>query len=172
MKKLLILALLTVATAVSSFAQNSVSLTLVNGATTYLIGTNRYKVYSIETTTTNAQTFKLWDNDNTNNIPSSSAAGWWGTNFVNGAYISRSTYATNVASSYVSPVGFTNWYTNAGIWSVTSTNVAATNAATPLVTVANGGAETRVTYANLILTRGAVVTSTGNGTITLYYSPE
>lgn len=171
MKKLLLLALAIVST-VSAFGQNSVSLSLLNGATTYLISTNRLRVYSIETTTTNAVTFKLWDNDNTNNVPSAATTGWWGTNFVNGAYISRSTYPTNIASSYVSTVGFTNWYTNAGIWSVTSTNAAATNAALPAVTVANGAAETRVTYANLILTRGAVVTSTGNGTVTLYYNPE
>lgn len=171
MKKLLLLALALVST-VSAFAQNSVSSTLVNGATTYLISTNRLRVYSIETTTTNAVTFKIWDNDNTNNVPTAATAGWWGTNFVNGQYISRATYATNLATSYVSPVGFTNWYTNSGIWSVTTTNAAGTNATVAMATVANGGAETRVTYANLILTRGAVVTSTGNGTVTLYYSPE
>jgi hypothetical protein len=171
MKKLLLLTLALVST-VSAFAQNQVSATLANGATTYLLSTNRLRVYSIETTTTNAVTFKIWDNDNTNNVPTAATTGWWGTNFVNGAYISRSTYATNLATSYVSPVGFTNWYTNAGIWSVTTTNAAGTNAVVPAVTVANGGAETRVTYANLILARGAVVTSTGNGTVTLYYSPE
>lgn len=171
MKKLLLLTLALVST-VSAFAQNQVSSTLVNGATTYLISTNRLRVYSIETTTTNAVTFKIWDNDNTNNVPTAATTGWWGTNFVNAAYTSRATYATNLATSYVSPVGFTNWYTNAGIWSVTTTNAAGTNASLPAVTVANGGAETRVTYANLILARGAVVTSTGNGTVTLYYSPE
>ena len=172
MKKLLLLVLALVST-VSAFAQNSVSSTLVNGATTYLLSTNRLRVYSIETTTTNAVTFKLWDNDNTNNIPTAAnTAGWWGTNFVNGAYISRTTFPTNIATSYVSTVGFTNWYTNAGIYSITTTNAASTNAVVPMATVANGGAETRVTYANVILSRGAVITSTGNGTVTLYYSPE
>ncbi len=171
MKKLLLLAL-ALATTVSALAQSTASLTITGGASTYLISTNRLRVYSIETTTTNAVTFKLWDNDNTNNVPTSSAAGWWGTNFVNGAYISRSTFPTNIATSYISPVGFTNWYTNAGIYSITVTNSASTNATLPMVTVANGTAETRVTYANAIFSRGAVVTSTGNGTVTLYYSPE
>ena len=171
MKKLLLIALAALST-LSAVAQSSISATLASGATTYLISTNRLRVYSIEVTTTNAQTFKFWDNDNTNNVPTAATSGWWGTNFVNGAYISRTTYATNLATSYVSPVGFTNWYTNAGIWSVTSTNVAATNAANVMTTVATGGAETRVTYVNQIFTRGVVATSTGNGTITFYYNPE
>lgn len=171
MKKLLLIALAALST-IGAYAQNSVSASLTAGASTYLISTNRLRVYSIEVTTTNAQTFKFWDNDNTNNVPTAATAGWWGTNFVNGAYISRSTYPTNMATSYVSPVGFTNWYTNAGIWSVTTTNAAATNAAVAMTTVATGGAETRVSYVNQIFTRGVVATSTGNGTITLYYNPE
>lgn len=171
MKKLLLIALAALST-FGAIAQSSVTATITGGAGTYLLSTNRLRVYSVEITTTNAQTFRLWDNDNTNNVPTAATSGWWGTNFVNGANISRVTYATNVASSYVSPVGYTNWYTNAGIWSLTTTNIAATNATVPMTVVATGGAETRVTYVNQIFTRGVVFTPTGNGTITLYYNPE
>lgn len=172
MKKLLLLALAGLLTASSAIAQNIATLTIANGPGTFLISTNRMKVYSIETTSTNAVSFKFWDNDNTNNTPSAATTGWWGTNFVNGQYISRSTYSTNYVTSYVSTVNYTNYYTNAGIWSVTTTNAAATNALPALASINNGGAETRVTYADVIFTRGAVVNASGNGTVTLYYRPE
>jgi hypothetical protein len=173
MKKLLLITLAGLLCASSALAQNMVSKTITDGAGIYLISTNRMKVYSIETTCTNAVSFKLWDNDNTNDVPTAAVtAGWWGTNFVNGANISRSTFATNLVTSYVSTVNYTNWYTNAGLYSVTTTNVAATNALPALTSISTGGAETRVTYVDAIFTRGAIVRSTGNGTITLYYRPE
>lgn len=171
MKKLLILIAM-LGISFGAVAQQTASVTITGGAGTYLISTNRLKVYSIESSTTNAMTFKLWDNDNTTNVPTSADTGFWGTNFVNGAYISRSSYLTNIATSYVNPLGYTNWYTNSGLWTVTTTNAATTNAMNPMLTVSHGAAETRVTYADLIFTRGAIVTTTGNGTITLYYRQE
>jgi hypothetical protein len=172
MKKLLLLTLAGLLLASSAIAQNIATLTINNGPGLFLISTNRLRVYSIETTSTNAVGFKFWDNDNTNNVPTASTTGWWGTNFVNGSTVSRATYPTNYATSSISTVNFTNWYTNAGIWSVTTTNTQATNALAALAAVNNGGAETRVTYANVIFTRGAIVHTTGNGTVTLYYRDE
>jgi len=173
MKKFLLLTLAGLLLASSAVAQNTATLTISTAPGLFLIGTNRMKVYSIETTSTNAVSFRFWDNDNTNNVPTAATtSGWWGTNFVNGQNISRSTYSTNYVTSYVSTVNFTNWYTNAGIWSVTTTNAAATNAVVPLQAVNNGAAETRVTYADVLFTRGAIVHASGNGTITFYYRPE
>lgn len=171
MKKLLIV-LLTLATATGAMAQATASLTINAAPGLFLISTNRLKVYSIETATTNAAAFRLWDNDNTNNVPNASTNGWYGTNFVNASYVSRASYLTNLTTSYTNPVGYISWYTNVGMWTVTTTNAAATNALAPLATIANGTAETRVTYQNVLFTRGAIVHATGNGTITLYYSPE
>jgi len=167
--KLLVLALgITGAQAQSTTA----SLTINTAPGLYLILTNRAKVYSVETASTNAAAFRLWDNDNTNNVPNFTGNGWAGTNYVNGSYISRSTFQTNYTSSYTTAVGLVSLYTNTGLWSVTSTNSAATNAVSPLVTVANGTAETRVTYVDALFTRGVIVHATGNGTITLYYRQD
>lgn len=172
MKKLLILIVM-LAVSASAFAQNIATLTFNNAPGLYLVTANRAKVYSIETTSTNAVGFRFWDNDNTNNVPTAATtAGWFGTNYVNGEYVSRSTYATNLVTSYTNPVGYASWYTNVGLWSVTSTNAASTNAVSPLVSINNGGAETRVTYVDGIFTRGVIVHATGNGTVTLYYRDE
>ena len=167
MKKLLVLIAM-VGLSVSAMAQSAVlSTNISNGAGYHLISTNRLKVYSIEVTTTNAYNFRFWDNDNT--LHTTNVTGFWGTNFINGSYISRSTYPTTYVNSYVGYNGYTNWYTNAGIWSVTVTNTQATNPVAPLFTIATSGAETRVNYVDAIFTRGMLVQSTGNGAITVYY---
>ena len=169
MKKLLVLIAM-VGLSVGAMAQSAVlSTNIINGAGLHLISTNRLKVYSIEVSTTNAYNFRFWDNDNTVNTPTSTGTGWWGTNFVSGSYISRSTYPTTYVNSYIGYNGFTNWYTNSGVWSVTTTNSQATNAVAPLFTIATSGAETRVNYVDAIFTRGMLVQSTGNGAITVYY---
>lgn len=163
-----------VATVASSNAQNVLSRTITGGGSLYLLTTNRAKVYSIEVSTTNAYTFQFFDNDNTNNVPLTTATGFWGTNFVNGAYISKSYYPTNIASSYVGVNGYTNWYTNSGMYALTTTNSAGTNAVAPLAVVTTSGTagETRVSYINALFTRGIVFYCTGNGAVTVYYTPE
>lgn len=172
MKKLLVLVAM-VGLAISATAQSyTISTNIINGAGLHLITTNRVRVYSIEITTTNAYNLKFWDNDNTVNTPTSTASGWWGTNFVNGAYVSRSTYPTSYVNSYVGYNNYTNWYTNAGIWSVTLTNSAATNATTAIYTAATSGAETRVNYVDVTFSRGVLVYTTGNAAITLYCRSE
>jgi len=159
--------------AASAVAQSYViSTNIINGAGLHLITTNRTRVYSIEITTTNAYNLRFWDNDNTVNTPTSTASGWWGTNFVNGAYITRSSYPTSYVQTYVSPQNFTNWYTNAGVWTVTATNAAGTNATTPLWTTATAGAETRVSYVDVVFSRGVLVYTTGNASVTLYCRQE
>lgn len=173
MKKLL-LVIAMVAIGYSAVAQSILSRTITSGGSLYLLTTNRAKVYSIEVSTTNAYTFQFFDNDNTNNVPTNALAGFWGTNFVNGSYVSKSFYTTNVASSYVGANNFTNWYTNSGLYALTTTNAAATNAVPPLATVTTSGTsgETRVSYINAIFTRGIVFYCTGNGAVTVYYTPE
>jgi len=167
MKKLLTIIAVLSLTA-SAMAQGVLTATLSSGLN--LVSTNRIRIYSIELTSTNAYTYKIWDNDNTS--ASGTTPGFWGTNFINGAYVSRSTYPTSYVNSYVSPPGFTNWYTNAGIWGVTITNAASTNALSPLYSISTAGAETRVVYADILCTRGVVIGANGNGTATIYYRQE
>jgi hypothetical protein len=66
------------------------------------------------------------------NCPSNSTP-LWGTNYTLPAnVVTRGYYATNMASTWVDPMGITNWYTNAGIFTYSTTNtVATTNALTP-----------------------------------------
>lgn len=169
MKKLL-LSLAMVGLAVSTFAQGILTTNITGGAGMFLLSTNRIRVYSIEVTTTNAYNFKFWDNDNT--TQTSASTGFWGTNFVSGAYVSRSSYPTTYVNSYINTQNFTNWYTNYGTWTATVTNAAATNAMSPLYQISTSGAETRLNYVDLIFTRGIVCLPSGNGTITLYYRYE
>jgi hypothetical protein len=171
MKKLLVIvAMLGLGLSVQS--QSMVS-TNVYAAGVHLLTPNRATVYSIEISSTNAYSYKLWDNDNLTHVPTAaSTPGWWGTNFVNGAYISRSSYATNISSSYTNPIGGISWYTNMGLWTVTSTNAASTNVVSPVVTISTGGAETRVSYVNATFVRGILLGVTGPGSVTVYYKSE
>lgn len=153
-------------------AQNLISTNILAGAGLHLISTNRIKVYSIEVSSTNSFNYRFFDNDNTDNVPTASTTGWWGTNFVSGAITTRTTYPTNYVVTFTNYNGYVNYKTNVGLWTLTTSVAQATNAASPLAVVATGGAETRVSYVNALFTRGVLLYSTGNGSITLYYSNE
>lgn len=171
MKKILSSILVGLLAVAGAYGQSAIiSTNIVAGAGNHLITTNRAKVYAIETTSTNAVSYRFFDNDNTTSTGASLAnAGFWGTNVVTGAYVSRVSYPTNYAVAFTNNYGlaYTNTYT--GIWTLNVTNAAATNAMSPLVSVATGGAESRVTYTDAIFTRGIVLGSSGNGNITVYY---
>src|SRR5215471_7531163 len=77
-----------------------------------LLSTNRASVYQVEATSTGGGLIQLFDSDNT-------AAPYYGTNYVNAAYATRITYPTNYVTSFIGYNGFTNWYTNLGIWTIT-----------------------------------------------------
>ena len=143
---------------------------------THQLSLARAKVYSIEISSTNAFTYRFYDNDNLTHSPAATATaqtnGYWGTNFVNTPYISRITFATNIVSSYTNYNGFANWYTNAGLYTLTTTNVASTTAMAALATITTGGAETRVSYVDALFNRGIIIGSTGAGSVTVYYRNE
>jgi hypothetical protein len=171
MKKF-ITALLAVGLSVSAFGQGLLS-TNITASGVHLLTTNRIKVYQIEVATTNAQTFRFYDNDNTTSTGAGLATpGFHGTNVVTGATYSRIMYPTNYASSFVSQSGFTNWYTNSGIYSLLVTNTQATNVLAASTVIATGGAETRLVGVDALFTRGVVVGATGTGSLTLYYKFE
>ena len=172
MKKLL-LSLLGLAMVLSAPAQGILSTNITAGAGVHLLTTNRLNVYAIEVGTTNAFTFRFYDNDNTTSSGSSLATpGFWGTNVVTGSYISRVTYPTNYLETFTNYSGYVNYKTNVGLWTLTTTNAQATNVLSTTAIVNTGGAESRVVYVNALFKRGVVFGSTGNGNITLYYRPE
>lgn len=163
MKKLILSLVLSLAAVAAIQAQVIIS-TNVTSAGTTLVSTNRVSAYSFEVAATNAITLYFYDQDNM-------ADPYFGTNWVTGAYISRSTFPTNIASSYVNPNGYTNWYTNAGLFTLTTTNAAATNSLPAMAVINVGANETRVAYVPAIFTRGIVMRSTGNASVAIYAQP-
>jgi hypothetical protein len=100
------------------------------------------------------------------------AAPIYGTNFVTSMYVYQTQYPTNFVTSYVGYNGYTNWYTNVGLWTATVTNAASTNALAPQAQLP--------VYANMInqLTTpvmcnlGVSVVSTVACSVTLSYIPN
>lgn len=117
-----------------------------------LLSTNRALLYQLEFTATASSVIDFYDQDTL-------AAPYYGTNIViSSGLVTRSSYVTNIASSYVGYNGYTNWYTNSGIWFVNTTNsVATTNALTPTLSFVVGP-NVAVTYAaDAIFSRGVVM---------------
>jgi hypothetical protein len=161
MKKLLSIAVLiglTVAANAAVFSTNIVA----TASTNILLTTSRASVYSVELTSPASTMIELFDCD-------SVAAPYNGTNSTNASYVSRTTYATNIATSYVGANGYTNWYTNSGLWTVTTTNAASTNALTPQLTFV-AQANTVGSYStDALFTRGICVRCTTNVTLVINY---
>lgn len=166
-KKLLALSMLVSLTTTDIKADVLTGTILDTGAirNTILITTNRASVYSIEITATANAVVKFYDIDATNDP-------YWGTNYVNSSYVSRNTYASNaIVSSFVGYNGYTNWYTNTGVYTVQTTNAANTNALQPMFAAVVAG-NTYATYSvDALFVRGiaAVATSGTNVSIVINY---
>lgn len=92
--------------------------------------TGKGSVNSIMISSTNPVVLKFYDNNNM-------AAGEFGTNVcVTNTYVTKGYAVSNIVSSYVGYNGYTNWYTNAGMFTYSVTNAAATNEAPTLFSVA------------------------------------
>lgn len=127
---------------------------------TIIVTTNRASVYSVELTATANALVSFYDIDVTN-------APYYGTNYVNASYVSRTSYTTNLVTSYVGYNGYTNWYTNQGIFTLTVTNAANTNALAPLLS-AVVGANTLTTYSvDALFTRGIVAVASSGTNINI-----
>ena len=141
------------------------TVTLTPGVATALI-TNNITVQGVSFLTPSGMGLvSLYDSYNT-------AAPYYGTNYVTSSYVSRAGYATNYVTSYVGYNGYTNWYTNAGYWTYTVTNAAATNALSPqgLYPVISGVISTYNTPASF--QQGVVALATTNTTAIIYYTPN
>jgi len=162
MKKLLLLG--TLLAAISSQAAVLSFSTTTNGY--YLISTNRASIYSIEISTPSANatgfTMQMFDCDNI-------AAPFYGTNYTNAAFVGRTTYATNLVSTFVGNNGYTNWYTNVGVYTLTSTNAASTNPLTPMAAFTVAAGTYAVYNADALFARGICITANTNASVVVYY---
>lgn len=159
MKKLL-LALIVAGIAVASNA--AIFSTNVTDGGIHLLSTNRMNIQSVTISSDQNVMLSLYDSDTL-------TAPYFGTNYVTEAYPTRIQYATNRVTSFVGQNGITNWYTNAGLWSVTITNAAATNILSSVDFVI--GANTAVTYdANILLINGCVMRVNTNASVVILYN--
>lgn len=136
--------------------------TNVANATPVLLSTNRAGIYGIELTSDKAVTVKFYDTGTTNEP-------YFGTNYVTAAYQSRIQYKTNFASSYIGQNGFTNWYTNVGLFTLNVTNAAATNQLNPGFVAVVGANQAVVYPVDLLFEQGVVVQATTNVSISVLY---
>jgi len=164
MKNLLLVIGLVVGLGVSAFAQTSFIATNISTAVPVLLTTNRASIQSIELTSDKAVALQLF-NIGTTNEP------YFGTNYVTAAFTYRTSYSTNYVTSYVGNTGFTNWYTNAGLWTLTLTNAAATNALSPGFAGVVGANAYAVYPVDLLFERGIVARATTNCSIVINYRP-
>lgn len=123
---------------------------------------NRASVYQVEISATAPVVVNFYDMDTTN-------APYYGSNFVTSAYSNRFYVTTNYVTSFVGNNGYTNWYTNAGIWTYTNAVPAATNIATPLFSVTVAAGQYAVYNVDALFARGICYSTTTNANIIVNY---
>ena len=150
-------------------AQTVISTNITGGAAVYLVSTNRVNAYAFEIAVTNLVTVTFYDNDDNSSVPTAaSTPGYFGTNIVTAAYISKIQFPTNIVTSYVNTSGYTNWFTNSMLWTLTTTNAAATNSLPIVTSIPVSANETRVVTFPANFVRGVLARVTGNASITIY----
>lgn len=137
---------------------------VVNATTNgfYLLSTNRASVYSLTVISQYPAVISLYDCDTI-------AAPLFGTNYTNLAYSSRTFTNGPIVSSYIGSNGYTNWYTNAGIYTITNTVVANTNMLPIMASVAVGGGFAETYTVDALFTRGITATITTNASMVINY---
>jgi hypothetical protein len=157
--------ILSVSLALLSTASADVLSAAIPNNTTVLLSTNRADVYTVaisNPSSVNTVAFEMFDCDTT-------AAPYYGTNYVVAAWASKTEYASNIVTSYVGYTGVTNWYTNAALFSMTITNAASTNKL-PALLSGSVSPNSTVTYnVNAIFTEGVAVKATTNANVNVYY---
>jgi len=127
----------------------------------HLLSANRANIRNIVISSDKNVSVSLYD-------AASLADPYYGTNYTVGAYPTRLLYTTNYVKAYTNQFGIITYTTNAGLWSVTITNVAATNAL-PFTTFVVG-ANTAVSYdVDLLHVNGIAMWTTTNASVVLNY---
>jgi len=120
----------------------------------YQLTTNRASVYSVEVTSSGSALLAFYDSG-------SLAAPFYGTNYTNAAYTNRVTYSTNYVYSFVGYNGFTNWYTNSGVWTINVSNPANTNVLPVMFGAVVAGGTYAVYNTDALFANGITVGCTG-----------
>jgi len=121
---------------------------------TYLLSTTRASVYSVEVTSSGTALLNFYD-------CSSLAVPFYGTNYTNDVYTNRVTYPTNYVYSFVGNNGFTNWYTNVGVWTLSVSNRANTNHLPAMFSAVVAGGTYAVYNTDALFANGITVECTG-----------
>ena len=162
MKKLLIITAALLVSMQAFAASTAVTVAGTAAKVAALVSTNRMILYSVEVTGTQPVTVELFD-------CGSITAPYLGTNYVNEAYSSRLSYATNIASSYVGYNGYTNWTTNVGIFTYSNYVAKATNALSPLLSFVVAGNTYAVYNVDAIFEKGMCSRADTNASVVLNY---
>lgn len=158
MKKILLIGTLLL---VGLQSYGAVLSTNILSAGAYLLTTNRASIYSVELYSTQAQTVKLFDQNTL-------ASPYYGTNYATAAFPVRTVYSTNYITSYVGYNGYTNWYTNAGIFSITTTNSGVTNELSSQAFIVPASAYA-VYNTDILCAKGIVLLTTTNVSVVINY---
>jgi hypothetical protein len=100
------------------------------------------------------------------------AAPYYGTNWVSSAYVAQVQYPTNFVTTYVGYNGYTNYYTNVGLWTATITNAAATNALSPQATLPVYASMINQLTTPVMCNLGISVVATVNCSVVISYIPN
>ena len=163
MKKLILSLAIGFATAFSVNAQSPYSTNLTTaGVGAHLLIDGRASVYSVELTASYPCWVKFYDNNDM-------AAGVYGTNYVNAAYTGKSSYTTNFVTTLVGTTGYTNYYTNTGVYTLSTSVAAATNQLNPSLSFVVAGGTYAVYNTDALFTRGIVALANTNVSIVINY---
>lgn len=161
MKKILLI--LAAVLGLASTSNAAVMSTNVTAGGTYLLSAARANIYAIQISGNNNVLVEFFDNG-------SISAPYYGTNYTNASFVSRTSYATNYVTSYVGQNGYTNWYTNTGTWTQNVTNAAGTNGLSPTIALVQA-ANTVGTYpVDALHVRGIAFRTSTNASIVVYYN--
>lgn len=148
----------------TAFAQIPLSFTgTTNGF--YLLSTNRASVYQVVLSVPSGQvpsTVTLYDCD-------SIAAPFFGTNYTNAAFTNYITYSTTMVSSSTGYTGYTNWYTNVGVFTLAVSNRPNTNVLPPIASFTVAGGATIVYNVDALFARGICAAISSNITGVVNY---
>lgn len=132
----------------------------------FLLTTNRAQVHTIQLLSAASGSALFYDSDNTN-------APFYGFEYTNAPYVSFTVYPTNyVTSNYSTLTLTTNFFTNAGVFTLASTNIANTNVLNPAYGIAwTANVAQNITGLNLVFSRGITMRTTTNINYIIGYTP-
>lgn len=164
LKKLIVV----VGLAVTALSANAAvfSTNILTGQQAYILLSTNVHVYQIQlASSVNAVTADFYD-------CSQITAPAFGTNYTNAAFVSKVSYASNaIVTENIGATGYTNYLTNAGIYTLLVTNAAATNLLPKQVSLAVGANQTIVADVDALFARGVSIRPSTNVSVTLYYRP-